>query len=104
MPPNKNGTILRASELIYSRDPREYKEGRAMVARLADHPHLPALRAGLQGDYRSARAAYDTILARDPRDFTALWASQVLDYYLGEPQALRERTARVLAAWSAMTM
>ena len=50
MPPSQQDTVLRASELIYSRDPREYKEGRAMVARLADHPHLPALRAGLEGD------------------------------------------------------
>ena len=101
MPPSQTNTVLRISELIYSRDPREYKAGRAMVERLADHPHLPALRAGLQGDYRTARAAYDAVLERDPHDFTALWASQVLDYYLGEPQALRDRTAKVLAAWSA---
>ena len=101
MPPNQSNAILRASELVYSRDPREHKAGRAAVARLADHPHLPALHAGLEGDYRAARAAYDEILARDPHDSVALWASQVLDYYLGEPQALRDRTAKVLAAWSA---
>jgi tetratricopeptide (TPR) repeat protein len=54
----------------------------------------------MEGDYRGARAAYDAILAHDPRDAVALWASQVIDYYLGEPQALRERTAKVLAAWT----
>ncbi len=94
--------VLRATVLIYSRDPSEHREGRIAVDGLAaDHPHGPALRAGLEGDYRGSRVAYDAILDRDAHDFGALWASQVLDYYLGEPQALRDRTAKVLARWSA---
>jgi tetratricopeptide (TPR) repeat protein len=97
--------VLRSSVLVYSRDPREHREGRSAVERFAtvageDDGHLAALRAGLEGDYRGARACYDAILERDAHDFVALSASQVIDYYLGEPQALRERTAMVLAAWS----
>lgn len=96
--------VLRASVLLYSRDLREYREGRAPLARLEelaldDNPrrHLAALRHGVEGDYRAARVAYDAILASEPGDFVALWCSQVIDYYLGEPEALRERTARILA-------
>ena len=92
--------VLHASLLVYSRDPRDYREGRTAVERLPDNAHLPALRAGLVGDYRAARAAYDRVLEREPQDFVALWCSQVLDYYLGEPEAMRDRTARVLAALS----
>lgn len=101
--PLRPGPVLHASLLVYSRDVREHREGVAAVQRLAfaeSGGHLPALRAGLQGDYRGARASYDAILARDPADFVALWSSQVLDYYLGEPQAMRDRTAKVLAAVS----
>ena len=93
--------VLRATELVYSRDPREHRQGAALLERLPGRSvHIAALRAGMEGDYRAARARYDAILARDPHDFVALWASQVIDYYLGEPHALRERTARVLAAWT----
>ncbi|HET7363226.1 MAG TPA: tetratricopeptide repeat protein [Burkholderiales bacterium] len=102
--------VLRASVLIYSRDLREYREGRAPLARLEalaldDNPrrHLAALRHGMEGDFRAARAAYDAILSSEPGDFVALWCSQIIDYYLGEPQALRERTARVLQALAPST-
>ena len=96
--------VLRASVLVYSRDPQEHRQGMAAVARLEalaleDNPrrHLQALRLGMKGDYRGARTEYDGILAGEPSDFVALWCSQILDYYLGEPQALRDRTARILA-------
>ena len=95
--------VLHASVLVYSRDLREYREGKAPLGRLAalaldEHPHLhlAALRQGMAGDYRAARATYDAILSSEPGDFVALWCSRVIDYYLGEPEALRERTARVL--------
>jgi tetratricopeptide (TPR) repeat protein len=96
--------VLRASVLVYSRDPREHRLGVAAVARLEalaleEHPrrHLQALRLGMEGDYRGARTSYEAILCSEPHDFVALWCSQVIDYYLGEPEALRERTARILA-------
>jgi tetratricopeptide (TPR) repeat protein len=99
---------LVATVLLYSRDPREFREGRTAFARLAALPmedreraHAGALQKGIEGDYRAARAAYDAILSDAPRDFLALWASQLIDYYLGEPQALRLRVERVLPAWSA---
>jgi hypothetical protein len=99
---------LAATILLYSRDPREFRSGRAAFARLSalamdDHEaaHANALKRGVEGDYRAARAGYDAILADAPHDFLALWASQLIDYYLGEPQALRARAERVLPAWSA---
>jgi tetratricopeptide (TPR) repeat protein len=94
--------VLRASLLVYSRDVRQHREGAALVRApaFAQNAHLVPLLAGVEGDYRAARAAYDRILENEPGDFVALWSSQVLDYYLGEPQDLRERTAKVLEHWS----
>jgi tetratricopeptide (TPR) repeat protein len=99
---------LAATLLLYSRDPRDFREGSAVFARLAKLPmdarervHAGALQLAIEGDYRAARAAYDAILFDAPHDFLALWGSQLIDYYLGEPQALRLRAERVLPAWSA---
>lgn len=101
--------LLLATLLAYSRDPCEFAEATKAVARLAALPlddreraHAGALQeAVLHGDYRSARAGYDRLLHEAPRDFLALWASQLVDYYLGEPQATRARVERVLPGWSA---
>src|SRR3954468_22729636 len=95
--------VLHASLLAYSRDVRDFREGRAAVERLSvleEGGHLTALRAGLEGDYRAARAGYDAILAGDAHDFVALWVSEGLAFSLGEPQAMRDRTAKVLAQLS----
>ena len=98
---------LAATVLLYSRDPRDFQEGRAAFARLAGLPmedraraHAAALRKASEGDYRAAREHYERILSEAPRDFLALWASQLIDYYLGEPQAMRARVERALPAWS----
>lgn len=99
--------VLVATQLLYSRDPREYRAGTAAFERLAALPmsegerrHAAALRKALDGDYRAAREAYDKVLAHAPRDFLALSGAQIIDYYLGEPQALLARVEHVLPAWS----
>jgi tetratricopeptide (TPR) repeat protein len=99
---------LAATILLYSRDPREFRLGRAAFTRLSglamderEAAHAGALKAAVEGDYRVARARYDRLLGEHPDDFLALWASQLIDYYLGEPEALRARAERVLPAWSA---
>ena len=65
-----------------------------------ERAHAAALRGAVEGDYRAAREQYERRLSDAPLDFLALWATQIIDYYLGEPQALRERAERVLPAWS----
>ncbi len=99
---------LAATILLYSRDPREFRAGRKALAGLTRLPmdereraHAGALRKAVAGDYRAARADYERLLGEHPDDFLALWASQLIDYYLGEPQALRARAERALPAWSA---
>jgi tetratricopeptide (TPR) repeat protein len=97
-----------ASLLLYSRDRRDAVEGTAVLAELERLPmnaseaaHVRALRAAREGDFAAARAVYEQILGDTPRDSLALWAAQALDYYLGDPQALRARILRILPAWPA---
>lgn len=98
---------LAASILLFSRDPREHQAGKAMCEELLPLPmnmreraHALALELAAQGDYLAARAQYARIALDAPRDAVALWVSQLIDYYLGEPQALRARVERALPAWS----
>jgi hypothetical protein len=100
--------LLVATTLLYSRDLRDYLAGRVALQRLvalpmaeAERAHANALTLAAAGDYIAARAAYDALLVDAPHDFLALAASQIIDYYLGEPQALRARVERALPAWSA---
>jgi tetratricopeptide (TPR) repeat protein len=101
------GHQLIASLLLYGRDKRGAKRGQAVLAELEGLPmndreraHLRALRAARDGDLAAARAVYDRLLADTPRDAVALWAAQVIDYYLGDPNTLRARVQRVLPAWT----
>jgi tetratricopeptide (TPR) repeat protein len=101
------GHQLVASLLLYGRDKRGAKRGRAVLAELErlamndrERAHLRALRAARDEDLAAARAVYDALLVETPRDAVALWAAQVIDYYLGEPNTLRARVERVLPAWT----
>ena len=98
---------LVAAVLIYSRDPRDGAAGRAAFSALAQLPmnereaaHAGALRTAIGGDFAAARSHYDRLLGDYPRDALALWCAQVIDYYLGDPLALRVRMARALEHWS----
>ncbi|MBV9191044.1 MAG: hypothetical protein JOZ85_11215 [Betaproteobacteria bacterium] len=101
------GRQLIASLLLFGRDKRGAKRGQAVLAELEGLPmddreraHLRALRAARDGDLAAARRVYDALLGKTPRDGVALWAAQVIDYYLGEPNTLRARVERVLPAWT----
>jgi hypothetical protein len=59
-----------------------------------------ALAAALDGDFDRACRICDQILDAHPSDGLALWAAQLMAYYLGEPQAMRERASRVAARLS----
>lgn len=101
------GHQLMASLLLYGRDKRGAKRGQVVLAALEGLPmnereraHLRALRAARDGDLAAARGVYDSLLAATPRDAVALWAAQVIDYYLGDSNMLRARVERVLPAWT----
>ena len=106
-PQSAAARLLEATILMCSRDVRDFESAGWGYARLsslgANSPHLGALAAALDGDYPRAVRIYGSILDTHPEDFLALWASQVIDYYLGNPLAQRERAGRVLARWSAAT-
>lgn len=98
---------LAATVLLLSRDPREYAEGQSVLGRLVllpmnehERAHVAALQCAAEGDCHASRRHYDRLLQEWPRDALALWGSQLIDYYLGDPQALHARVARVLPAWS----
>jgi tetratricopeptide (TPR) repeat protein len=92
--------VVKATVLAYSRDVRDVEAAGWTFARLGPHPHVPALAAALDGDFVGAGATYDRILDANPRDTLALWAAQVVDYYLGNAQVLAARAKRVLPHWS----
>ena len=101
------GHQLIATLLLLGRDKRGAKRGLAVLGELEGLPmnhreraHLRALRAARDGDLAAARGVYDALLADEPHDVVALWAAQVIDYYLGDSNMLRARVERVLPAWT----
>jgi hypothetical protein len=101
--------LLEATLLACSRDVRDFEAAGWAYARLRELPmnpreaaHAAALAALIDGELAGACRRYDAILDQEPRDAVALWAAQLVDYFLGNPQALRERSARVLRRWSAL--
>jgi hypothetical protein len=103
-PDSANARLLEAVLLVSSRDVREFEAAGWAFARFqtlardeSDRAHAAALAAALDGDLAGACRIYDGILDRDPADTLALWTAQRMDYYLGNAEALRARSASVLA-------
>jgi hypothetical protein len=65
-----------------------------------ERAHAAALAAGLDGDLARVCAIHDQILAEEPGDALALWVACLMDYYVGNSDALRTRSGRVLARLS----
>jgi len=100
--------IVEASVLLCSRDARDFEAAGWVYAGLASssknplqEAHAAAIRVAVDGDYAGAVRTYDRILATRPTDALALSVAHVFDHYLGNPEALRARSARSLAAWPA---
>jgi hypothetical protein len=100
--------LLEAAILVTSRDVHDFEAAGWAYARLRDLPmsareraHTSALQAAVDGDYELACLVYDRILLGTPTDALALWTAQLMDYYLGNAAAMRERSGRVAAGWSA---
>jgi tetratricopeptide (TPR) repeat protein len=106
-PQSAAARLLEATLLACSRDAREYEAAGWAYARLRELPmnqhqraQTAALAAAIDGDFERACRIYDQILDAHPSDGLALWAAQLMAYYLGEPQAMRERASRVAARLS----
>lgn len=100
--------ILQAWTLLGSRDPRQIEAARGVAARAAALPadareqaHLEAIRLTLADDYLGAKASLGDLLRAFPRDALALQMAHAFDYLGGDLDAMRERVAGVLPAWSA---
>jgi hypothetical protein len=100
--------LLESALLVTSRHVRDFEAAGWAYARLRGMPmserersHTQALEAAVDGDYERACLIYDRILLGTPTDALALWTAQLMDYYLGNAGAMRERSGRVLARWSA---
>ena len=102
-PESVEARLLEAVLLASSRDRKDFEAAGWAYAALTAIPmnegqsaHVAALAATLDGDLQHACRIYDGILARDARDALALWAAQLLDYYVGNAEALRARSRGVL--------
>jgi tetratricopeptide (TPR) repeat protein len=93
--------LLEASLLVSSRNVRDFERAGWAYAELQScgSPHVAALGAAVGGDYVRACRIYDEILAQEPHDLLALATAQVMDYYLGDPQSMRARSAKAFEAW-----
>jgi tetratricopeptide (TPR) repeat protein len=96
--------LFEAGLLLCSRDRRDFAAAAQPLARAAslgktsrEGMHQAALLAAAGGDYARACAILDAAVAEDPRDLVALGLAHVFDYFLGNPGALRARSARALA-------
>jgi hypothetical protein len=106
-PQSAAARLLEATLLACSRDAREYEAAGWAYARLRGLPmdeheraQTAALAAAIDGELERACRIYDQILDAHPADGLALWAAQLMAYYLGDPHSMRERASRVAARLS----
>ena len=100
--------LLEANILACSRDVRDFEAAGWAFAALRGLPmseheraHTAALAAAIDGDLVGACRIHDAILAQKPTDMVSLWVANLMDYYVGNAQSLRDRAGRVLAHWPA---
>lgn len=99
--------VLRAYLRVCGRDAARIASAAPLLARAGtlrasehERRHLAALRAVLEDDYPRAKAHLAACLEAHPRDALALHAAHHIDHATGDLDALLERPARVLPAWS----
>ncbi|MBO9650198.1 MAG: tetratricopeptide repeat protein [Variovorax sp.] len=99
--------VLRAYQLICSRDPRQVRQGRSVWARTTtltansrERMHLAAIDAVLADDYEAAKTRLSELLDQHPRDALALQVAHAFDHVTGDEGHMRHRVASVLPAWS----
>jgi tetratricopeptide (TPR) repeat protein len=88
----ERGPVAQASELL----------ARLHNLKLNDRErrHAAAIACLVDGAFNRASERLDDILIEDPHDIVALQLGHLLDFYRGDSRNLRDRVARVLAAWN----
>jgi len=99
--------VLAAHAALGGREPSGVSRARDILARVSGLPmnarerdHVAAIGRLASGELERASALHDAILAETPRDILALHAAQATSYLQGDADAMQERVARVLPAWS----
>ena len=99
--------VMQAWLALGSRDPRQVRAARPVLARAArlkanqrERLHLAAIADALGDDYEAAKARLGELLRLQPRDALALQVAHGLDYLTGDMERMHDRVAAVLPAWS----
>ncbi len=101
------GHLLRADTFLFALQPGfaakaatsiEAAQGLTESATPRERLHLAAAMAWAGGDYAGTSAAFDAILAEEPRDLTALMFAHQADFFGGSTPIAR-RPAAALAHW-----
>ena len=101
--------LMKAGFLLNLTEPSLVAEASAMLdaaeplaahANERERGHFAALRRVQRGDWQGAADEWGTLLEAGPRDTLALQWALLFDFYRGDAEALRERVAAVLPAWS----
>jgi len=101
--------VMKAGFLLNLTEPGLVAEARALLdaaeplaagANERERGHLAALRMVERGDWQGASRAWGELLKSGPCDMLALQWALLFDFYRGDAEALRERVAAVLPAWS----
>jgi tetratricopeptide (TPR) repeat protein len=77
-----------------------FAQARTLPANPREQGHIAAADALLKGEIRRAARILEDLSLEYPRDSVALQAGQLCDFLLGDSRMLRDRSARVLPAWS----
>ncbi len=87
----------------YATDMQSCLDSAAAISGMNDREQglASAVRARLNGEWRTAQLAVDAVLADYPRDTLALFLGHQLDFLLGDALNLRGRIERVLPSWDA---
>ncbi|MEO5881943.1 MAG: tetratricopeptide repeat protein, partial [Caldimonas sp.] len=102
--------VMKAGFLLNLTEPSLVAEARALLdaaeplaaqANERERGHFAALRRVEGGDWQGAADDWGALLQAEPRDALALQWALLFDFYRGDAEALRERVAAVLPAWSA---
>ncbi|MDH3739042.1 MAG: tetratricopeptide repeat protein, partial [Alphaproteobacteria bacterium] len=81
------------------RESVEAAEALAGQANDRERGHIAALRAWLDGEFRTAVDAWGAVAVDNPRDLMALQMAHLGDFYLGRSSMLRDRMGRALPHW-----
>ena len=104
------GHIFRAAALMTAGERRVVPQARASLAAARamydaandrEKGLLAAVDRFVAGEWHDACSIFENVLTDYPRDIFATQTAQLLDFYRGDAQNLRNRVSRVLPDWDA---